>query len=142
MIWTDGDTFRFDRESGVRVLVLTATLTNEFRFPLYVVRCRTSALVSIEKHTDDSWQTAYQPGCDLLSRAITVVNPGKRYVDVKRIALGPWYPRFTVTEIAGVYRARYDVYRQYKADPSTRIPVRDPAAEEARITNEFKIVEP
>lgn len=142
MIRTDRESYRFERDTVGSVLKLSATLTNRLPHKLYVVRCQASGLSAIEKRVGDKWRTAWQPVCDLGGRSITVVAPGKKYRDARRIALGPWHPTFTVSEIGGVYRARYDVYTRYGPDPATQIPVGDPAPEEARVSNEFKIAQP
>ena len=70
------------------------------------------------------------------------MRPGATYRDVKAVMFDQWRPVHAPGDIAGVYRARYFVFRDYARDPAAKEIITELAPEEATVTNEFTLVEP
>jgi hypothetical protein len=122
----------FDGEIGV-------TFTNRTSGTAYIVNCNEATALSLEKRVAGQWKNVWSPPIPLcLSRPI-IVAPSATYRTRIRIFGGypglNAYPKFSITDIAGEYRAVWaQVLSSYRTDS---IPFGTPLPIDRRVSNRF-----
>lgn len=133
---TTQDTFPLATRGRAQGAIITATITNRSRQPVWVVASGRSALLSLEKWTGREWVPAFSSVWGHSERIIRLWT-GESYTDTAA-ALG-WpgaTPEFRVPEIPGTYRA---VYHIESRDPTNQDPPAHLLPQAALTSNHFVI---
>ena len=137
---TDSLAYTFRTNSVGYTGDIGVTFVNRTGATVYMVNCNGGTSLALEKRVDGKWVVAWSPVMQLcLSPPITVAAGG-----TYRTRLGVFggypksntFPRFTITDIAGEYRAVwYSVLRTYQSS----LPFGELLPLDARISNRFTI---
>jgi hypothetical protein len=115
--------------------------TNPTPAPVYIVNCKGTTSLRLEKQSGDKWVPAWSPVIPLCLSAPIVVQPGQRYSGVVHVSAGHpsnnLYPKFAVDPVPGVYRIVWrDVLRTYDDRAN---PFGEPLPLEQRVSNRFRL---
>ena len=129
------DSGGFEGEIGV-------TFTNRTSGTAYIVNCKGATAVSLEKRIAGQWKSVWSPPIPLcLSAPITVASGATYRTRVWIFGGHPGsnaYPQFSITDIAGEYRAVWGlVLSSYQTDS---LPFGTPLPIDRRVSNRFMLM--
>ncbi len=144
-VHTDDSIYSFRRRQEHVELDIGISYTNRDSVPLYASSCpRPLSPPVLWRREGDRWVYAYTPAVGDICQPPVLIDPGKTYHYVERVhAYLPSQnvsPEFRASP-AGTYRFEFRDVFETRA-PSDSVPRRGPRLpEDARISNEFRIVE-
>lgn len=142
VVRTTQDTFPLLVRGRGRGAIITVTIFNGSRQPVWVVACSgwQSAMLRLDKWTGQEWTPAFSPVCNLEGAVGSRLRPGESHRD-SAVAVG-WAgasPDYSVAEITGTYRAIYHIQDH---DPAGHLPPAGFLPVTARTSNRFVIAAP
>ncbi len=142
MLRTGATEYVVRQENGLLRTEIGLTFVNRTGGAVYIPSCHGPYPPVLEKVVDGQWVIAYAPIVLLCLEQPVAIAPGKSYDFAYRVhAALPGTnagPQFSVTPIAGTYRAVWGLFSEKLADGTTTKPL----AAESRTSNTFQLREP
>ena len=139
MFRSEGADFTLREEGGALRVDIPFIFVNETGRPVYIPSCNGPHPPVLEKFENRSWVVAYAPIVPLCLGQPVEIAPGQRYdYDYHVHAALPGTngePKFSVSPIAGSYRAVWSLYREKLSDGT----VASLLPPESRTSNVFRI---
>lgn len=142
-IQTDKVMYSLMYSPDAKTLSIEATYFNTTDSTTYISRCGAADLpmLSLQKNVEDAWVNAYSYACPAVLAAPIEVAPGERFtyaIEIEHHHARDWWPRFTVTELPGLYRLVYDIRDAFD---HTTMEFGEPLPLDTRVSNTFVIQE-